>query len=130
MGRGMFWVRANRRIGAAVALFALALQLVLSFGHVHPNKSALLAPVAAIAATAADGGTSPDHQRRSGTDDFCAICATISLAGNLLLPEASAVAAPIADTSAWPPETRAAPVSGEPHHPFQARAPPCASLLG
>jgi len=31
----MRWVRGHRRVGACVALFALALQLVLSFGHIH-----------------------------------------------------------------------------------------------
>ena len=40
MGRAMHWVRANRRIGAWVALFALSLQLVLSFGHVHAHSAA------------------------------------------------------------------------------------------
>jgi hypothetical protein len=36
----MSWVRTHRRIGGTLALFALALQLVLSFGHVHPRDFA------------------------------------------------------------------------------------------
>ena len=31
----MHWVRSNRRFGSWAALFALAIQLVLSFGHIH-----------------------------------------------------------------------------------------------
>ena len=31
----MYWVRSNRRFGSWAALFALAIQLVLSFGHIH-----------------------------------------------------------------------------------------------
>jgi len=32
----MKWVRANIGLGARVALFALAVQFALSFGHFHP----------------------------------------------------------------------------------------------
>ena len=32
---GMHWVRSNRYFGSWAALFALAIQLVLSFGHIH-----------------------------------------------------------------------------------------------
>jgi hypothetical protein len=31
----MHWIRKNNRLGAWAAVFALAIQLVLSFGHVH-----------------------------------------------------------------------------------------------
>src|SRR5260370_29179349 len=55
MDRGMLWVRTNRRIGAAVALFALAVPLPLSFGHVHLAKAGLFAPPA-IPAPQTPGG--------------------------------------------------------------------------
>jgi hypothetical protein len=35
----MVWLRSNRYGGAWVALFALACQLLLSFGHVHIGKN-------------------------------------------------------------------------------------------
>jgi hypothetical protein len=133
MDRGMFWIRANRRIGATVALFALAVQLVLSFGHVHLDKAGPFGPaVAGISAPQAPsgGGAPPDRQHRPGADDFCAICAAISLASTLLLPAPAGITLPIAHAHAWPPEFQAALATREPHYLFQARAPPRASLLG
>ena len=47
----MVWVRGNRRVGAWLGLLALALQLVLSFGHIHLGDLAI--PQAAAAADAA-----------------------------------------------------------------------------
>src|SRR5258705_9896143 len=80
MDRGMLWVRTNRRIGAAVALFALAVQLALSFGHVHLDKAALFAP-AAIAApqTARGGGAPPGPDPPAGRGGFCRDCAPPAL---------------------------------------------------
>src|SRR5258708_34669461 len=73
MDRGMLWVRTNRRIGAAVALFALAVQLALSFGHVHLDKAALFAPAAIAAPQTASGGrASPGPRPRPGRAEFFA----------------------------------------------------------
>jgi hypothetical protein len=133
MDCGMFWIRANRRIGAAVALFALAVQLVLSFGHVHLDKAGPFGPaVAGISAPQASngGGAPPDRHHRPGADDFCAICATISLASTLLLPEPAAITLPIAHAQTWPPQFQATLATREPQYLFQARAPPGVSLLG
>ena len=33
----MHWIRKNRRFGSWAAVFALTIQLVLSFGHIHPE---------------------------------------------------------------------------------------------
>jgi hypothetical protein len=130
MGRAMHWVRAKRRIGAWVALFALSLQLVLSFGHVHVHKVALSGPaLAGISTSQVANGAPSDSDRRSGADDYCAICATISLASTLLVPELSRLTLPIAHTHAWLPEFQVALAAGEPHLLFQARAPPRASLI-
>jgi hypothetical protein len=126
----MHWVRTNRRVGAWVALFALSLQLVLSFGHIH--KAALFSPsITGIATSqvANGGGAPPDSDRRPGADDFCAICATISLASTLLLPEPSRLTLPVGHALAWLPEFQIALAASEPHLLFQARAPPRASLI-
>ena len=42
----MRWIRTHRRLGSRLALFALAVQLVVSFGHVHLDK---IAPSSAAA---------------------------------------------------------------------------------
>src|SRR5258708_38223893 len=76
MDRGMLWVRTNRRIGAAVALFALAVQLALSFRHVHLDKAALFAPAALAPAQTASGGDAPPGPARPpGPAGFCAALA-------------------------------------------------------
>jgi hypothetical protein len=105
----MKWVRRNIKTGSRLALFALVVQLALSFGHFHFN-SAQAAPAIQTGLTEADHAQSlaasetagqPQQQPSSpDTDqqpaDACAICAVIALAGNamfstpplLLLPQA------------------------------------------
>ena len=97
----MRWFRSQKLKVAALALFALTCQFVLSFGHVHLNRFAGPANNWAIAAagkavaaasgkvTLADLPTSPRQKNPSGLgEDFCAICASIDLAGALLAPTA------------------------------------------
>ena len=94
----MRWVRSKTSAIAWLALFALACQLVLSFGHVHlgkPNTGTAWADLA-------DDGKTTDHAPTqnppapAGTiDEFCAICANISLAGVLLIPVVLALLAPV-----------------------------------
>ena len=40
--------RIGRKWGGCLALFALALQLILSFGHVHTEDLGLAAPAEAV----------------------------------------------------------------------------------
>jgi hypothetical protein len=130
MAYEMPWIRRYRRSGAWVALFALALQLVLSFGHVHVDSAAGSIPAFAgiSASQAADvDGTPSDSDHHPGTHDFCAICATIGLASSLLLPQPAQLKLPIADAHKWPREYQAALVARQPHFLFQARAPPVLS---
>jgi hypothetical protein len=105
----MNWFRSNIRHGSRVALFALAVQFVLSFGHFH-GIAAQAAPAiqsgAALSdvsfALAAADNTPAQQQSPSGHDpdqqpgDSCAICAVMALANValfstpplLLLPQA------------------------------------------
>ena len=96
----MRWFRSQKLKLASLALFALTCQFVLSFGHVHLNGFAGQASNWAMAAAAgnavaaapgkvtlADLPTSPRQKNPSGLgEDFCAICASINLAGALLAP--------------------------------------------
>jgi hypothetical protein len=123
----MTWVRRYVRRGAGVALLALALQLVLSFGHVHLDGLAGSGPAQAgisVSATANDAGTPSDTGHHPGANDFCAICATISLAGSLLLPQLAHLVLPAVTAREWSPDDRTALAPGAPHRHFQARAPP------
>jgi hypothetical protein len=125
----MRWVRRHERVGRWVALFALALQLTLSFGHVHlDNTAPSPASVASVLPSQAASGDAPsDPDRHSAGHDFCAICATISLASTLLLPEPSGLMLPTAGPHRWLQDLEIARPLPEPHLSFQARGPPAAA---
>ena len=95
----MKWFRNNVRTGSRLALFALAIQFVLSFGHFHGEiaraapaiQAGLIDADLAAAATLAAPQAHPAaaQQQPSGPDtdqhaSDCAICAVISLANNFL----------------------------------------------
>jgi hypothetical protein len=121
----MRWIRLNRRIGAWAALFALAVQITLSFSHVHLDKIALSRPAAHAAQwQAADGNTPSRPGHHSDANDFCAICATIAMVASSVLPTPAPLPAPVATTHAWIREFASAPLAREAHTLFQARAPP------
>ena len=121
----MRWIRLNRRIGAWAALFALAVQLTLSFGHVHLDKMAFSRlPAHAAQVHAADGNTPSRPGHPSDANDFCAICATIAMVASSVLPTPAPLPEPVAGLFAWTREFDARLISREPHTLFQARAPP------
>ena len=119
----MIWVRGNRRIGAWLGLLALALQLILSFGHIHLSDIAIPQAAAAADAAAAPNSGAPTN-RHNGTHDICAICVALNLTANSLVPTAASLVLPFVFTQAWLRDFEAALISSEPHLFFQARAPP------
>src|SRR5258708_19642787 len=80
----MRWFRSNRGGVAWLAFFALACQLVLSFGHVHVGKfsggSAAWAAAESADASADAPQSSPQQKPTGLAGDFCALFANISLA--------------------------------------------------
>jgi hypothetical protein len=104
----MKWFRSNIKHGARLALFALLVQFALSFGHSHWFAQA--APLLQSSLQQADGHqgattidraavqkqspANPDQDQQG--DDYCAICAVVSMASTmvfatpplLLLPQA------------------------------------------
>jgi hypothetical protein len=92
---GMKWFRSHIKQGARLALFALAIQFALSFGHFHAI-AADTAPAIQSSATQADpccvnGLAAPEvnasaqqpspanHDNDRHSDDACAICAVMAL---------------------------------------------------
>jgi hypothetical protein len=112
---------------AWLAFFALACQLVLAFGHVHGGKTGsypLAWTVAADTSSASLTLPSP-HQHPTGlADDFCAICASISLASTLVIPTSPAVAPPNSFTQDLSWSFAAVELASLDHLLFNARAPP------
>src|SRR5262249_57036884 len=95
----MRWFRSRSKLGAYLALFALAFQLAVSFGHVHLER---IAPLSAGASALASAQPSADDLnalskpagREDLADDRCPICTLIHLAGALAPAEMPALPLP------------------------------------
>jgi hypothetical protein len=126
----MRWFRANRTFGGRLALFALAVQLYLSFGHLHPQDIygpahlPVNGPIAAMAADHASVLTS-DH-RSTGGDDYCEICATISLLSTSFVAQAPQLPVPLVSQAIERIDRVAGIFIAPRRAPFQSRAPPAA----
>ncbi len=77
----MGWVHSHRRRGAYLALAALLLQIVISFGHVDLDGAVgadhlTLGGAHKIVATTSHRGPA---QNNGGDDGYCPICASIFL---------------------------------------------------
>ena len=136
----MKWFRKHARTGARLALFALATQLVLSFGHFH-SFAAQAAPAIqtgltqgdlyhAAAAVADAAGKSAQQQQPSDSDhdqhpaDGCAICAVIALATNLLFATPPVLQLPQAIELLYLTTEAEFVHLKSARHAFQSRAPP------
>jgi hypothetical protein len=125
----MGWFRSNRCRVAWLAIFALACQFVLAFGHVHLGKVGGGSDAWAVAAAAGNGSadvpSSPPHKNPAGlVDDFCAICASISLASTLVIPPSPTVVPPISFVQDLPWSLAAIEPASFDHLLFNARGPP------
>jgi hypothetical protein len=94
----MRWFRSNIKRGSRLALFALAIQFALSFGHFHAVAAQAIQPdTAPFELSYANGLTAPSAvsesaQQRSPFNpdsdqqrsDPCAICAVMALANAVL----------------------------------------------
>jgi hypothetical protein len=149
---GMKWFRSNIRPGSRLALLALAIQFLLSFGHFHGSgaqvasasavvKRSALHDAAGFAAThrdasnkalfANDSGTvrskiySGDGPNGEPTDD-CAICAVIALANAMVAATPPDVLGPQAGAFLYLPAGAELVAPNSARVAFQPRAPPIA----
>jgi hypothetical protein len=115
-------MRRRLRAGAVLALWALALQLWLGFGHIHAED---VAPATQITgAGTQQGGTT--HPALPDDHDDCPICSVMHLAAALVLPAPPAVATLEALRVTRLPAPPAAIAIAATRYPFNARAPPAA----
>jgi hypothetical protein len=121
----MRWFRARRSVGAGLALFALAVQLVLSFGHIH--LEGLHGGALSLAgAQQPVSQSAPANQPTGDTDDYCPICAVIHLASSSFLPDAPQLPLPyVSQTIEYRDNVVVVFVTPR-LAAFQARAPPLA----
>jgi hypothetical protein len=122
--------RHERRIGSWLALFALAVQLTVSFGHVH--LEGIVRPDNARVALAAAGHASqyllaqPSGAGGDDDDDYCPICASVYLSSHSFVPAAPVLSLP-SISSAVEHSSRTVPFFIVPRRPvFRSRAPPLA----
>lgn len=127
----MRWFRSNIGFGSRLALFALAVQVVLSFSHVHLSELGLATAKAAAALTASGSGASIQDKRGAPTqrsdgpiDPGCAICGLIQLAAASAPAAAPALPVPalLGHGSLQAREDFA--LAASPPIRFRARAPP------
>lgn len=122
----MGWFRGlGSRFGGWVALVAIALQLVLAFGHVHHDAYSHASEIGALTADVGDRGE-PAKPAAPHDHDYCAICSVLSLLSGAQGASAPALPVPatilsvaviVAPETVHAAELRAA---------FQSRAPPLA----
>jgi len=132
------WFRKHLKHGSRLALFALAIQFGLSFGHFHGIAAAQGAPVfqsgvtdrdlAVTAQNAADEVTQKQQPSTPDTDqqpaDNCAICAVMSLAGNVLFATPPLLELPQAAEFLYLTTDAEFVHLGSVHFAFHSRAPP------
>jgi hypothetical protein len=118
----MHWFHWNRRWTSYAALFALALQLAVSFGHVHLDHLGLGG--SSVAAAQKPSGPTEPAGNVPDRDEGCAICTILGLAGTPLVPDSPALVFEAAHHAAQFSELSAVFVSDPRREHFQARAPP------
>ena len=137
----MNWFRKHLKHGSRLALFALAIQFALSFGHFHgrplaprrrfrpgwPMPADLATAQAALVAAgeAAAAAQQPsDHDTDRHPADACAICAVISLANNFLFATPPLLELPQAVELLYLTTDAEFAHLSSLHPAFQSRAPP------
>jgi len=120
----MGWFRRHVRLGSHLALLALAIQLVLTFSHVHLGSPAQAQEYAKAVAVNGVGGSTPTKSPTGNHDPLCAVCTLLQLAGSLVCPEAPALAPPQQFDLTPPPAQIVLSRADAWHLPFNARAPP------
>jgi hypothetical protein len=129
----MGWFRSRSRWGSYLALFAVALQLALSFGHVHLKHDGPVSGHASVllgvhASSASATAIDPAGKETPAlADDCCPICTLIHLAGTLV-PAAAPALSRLAVFELFPLAVAVEFDLTEPHDhsPLGARAPPLA----
>jgi hypothetical protein len=131
-GHRVSWFRSNRGRVTWLALFALACQLVLTFGHIHLGKVSV-APIAVAAnaglVVSADEDSAaltraPPLNYSTAGDDSCALCASINLAASLVVPTAPTVVLPFSSDVALKWSQAGREHVAFDHIFFDARGPP------
>ena len=118
--------RQRNCFSSYVALFAIAFQLFVSFGHIHKTEIASTDTTIGLTERA---GLAQNQNERTGdipgdTHDRCSICAIIHLAGSLVVPDQPLSELRQTNYFVLVLPSISAPISRAEQTPFQSRAPP------
>ncbi len=137
----MNWFRKHVKAGSRLALFALAIQFAVSFGHFHgaaaqnvqiglsdagPTYATEQAALVAVGGDTARLQAPSDHDddRHHHPAEACAICAVLTLANNYVFATPPVLQLPQAIELLYLTTDAEFAHLGSLHPPFQPRAPP------
>lgn len=124
----MGWFRSRSRLGAYLALFALAFQLAVSFAHVHLDHIRPAgAGARALASTqplSEEANAASPNGHEDLADDLCPICGLIHLVGTIMPAETPPLPLPQVFGGLRLKAAVAIDVTASHRVVFQARAPP------
>jgi len=121
---------ALRNWGARLALFAVCLQFLLSFGHIHPQD--VFGPLG-HAVVPGHGTTVVSAPLQSPSspagipdvaEDACSICASLALLATGALPDPARLPPPSLSVALATPQDAELAPRASPFRLFQTRAPP------
>ncbi|MCP4616192.1 MAG: hypothetical protein GY844_07120 [Bradyrhizobium sp.] len=131
----MKWFRRNIKTGSRLALFALALQFVLSFGHFHRDAAQAAPALQSQTSLALEQAVAPDaaiqaqqqpsdHHDGQPSHEPCAICAVIAMANQTVFTALALLPLPDAVELHFLATGTESPHTGSPWSAFRSRAPP------
>jgi hypothetical protein len=118
----MRWFRDNIRHGSWLALIALAINIALSFGHVHAIGGHHSERGLVVASS--DSHQAPGHSDDGKADDLCPICMAAAAIGTALAPTPPALAVEFADAAIDHAIEQPYAIPHAPRAAFQSRGPP------
>ena len=128
----MHWFRSHSRLGSCLALSALALQLALSFGHIHlkdiarDSSTAIEASIDEPSSDEHSHALPADREHHDHEDEYCAIYAINGLLGSAQNTEPPALPLPLFLSGVRHSAGYDARLAQRRHVLSQARAPPIA----
>lgn len=124
----MTWIRSTIRPVTRLALFALAFQMAVSFGHMDADELGLpslgLVGRTHLTLSATKTVIAPAGHAPAAPEGYCPICASMALVATAFPSLPPVLVAPPQARSAWPAPMPAAGVSPKLALSFRARAPP------
>jgi hypothetical protein len=130
--------RLIRHLGGRLALLGLGLQLVLSFGHMHPEEvfgplGLLVQQGQGIVQLSADrygNALTPIQQHESGAaEELCSVCAAMALIASALPPDPVLLQRAASSSAEHAVGSLAFLLDSVPFLLFQTRAPPSSEII-